>query len=150
MLGRARIRFWVRGGWALDFHVGRVTREHADIDVVTWLRHRERIRRLLMGRGFSVVAGYREPQLVLEKSGEEVSFLFIARRGGEIVVPGYEEWPFQPGAFPAAPKSLAGVGCRLVSVGELLHEKLHHEQWSGRPPRPKDLESIELLRELSR
>lgn len=93
--------------------------------------------------------GYREPQLVLEKHGEEVSFLFIARDQGQIVVPGYAAWPFDSRAFPAAPKTLAGVSCRVVSVQELLHDKLHHQEWSGRPLRPKDRESIELLRSLS-
>jgi hypothetical protein len=42
LLGRTRIRFWLRGGWALDFHLGRLTRDHADIDVVTWAPHRVR------------------------------------------------------------------------------------------------------------
>lgn len=148
LLAGSRIRFWLRGGWALDFHLGRVRPEHADVDVVTWLRHRDRIRHVLAARGLSEVSGYRHPQLVLEKHGEEVSFLFIVRDRGEIVVPGYEAWPFDRRAFPAAPKTLAGVSCRVVSVQELLHDKLHHEEWSGRPLRPKDRESIELLRSL--
>ena len=149
LLEQSRIRFWLRGGWALDFHLGRLTRQHADIDLVTWLRHRERIRRLLTSRGFAEVAGYPDPQLVLEKRGEEASFLFIARRDGQIVVPGYEAWPFRPGAFPNRRRSLRGVSARVVSAEELLYEKLHHEEWSGRPLRPKDHESIELLRALT-
>jgi hypothetical protein len=121
---------------------------HADIDVVTSLRHRERIRRLLTGRGFSIVPGYREPQLVLEKRGDEVSFLFVRRHGEDIVVPGYEPWPFSPEAFPEAPQTLAGVTCRVIPVDDLLWEKLHHQEWSGKPLRPKDRESIRLLRRL--
>ena len=148
VLSRARIRFWLRGGWALDFHLGRVRSGHADIDGVTWLRHRERIRRLLVARGFSVVPGYREPQLVLEKHGEEVSFLFVVRQGSEIVVPSYEAWPLRPQALPISSKALAGVSCRVVSVEELLHEKLLHHEWSGRPLRPKDRANVELLRSL--
>ena len=148
MLGRARIRFWLRGGWGLDFHLGRVRPGHADIDVVASLRHRERIRRLLVERGFSQVPGYQEPQLVLERHREEASFLFVVRQGGDVVVPGYERWPFTVGAFPLAPKALAGVTCRVLSVEELLEEKLLHHEWSGRPLRPKDRESIELLRGL--
>jgi Aminoglycoside-2''-adenylyltransferase len=149
LLGASAIRFWLRGGWALDFHLGRVTRQHADIDLVAWLRHRERIRRLLTCHGFSEVAGYPHPQLVLEKRGGEASFIFIARHEGQIVVPGYEAWPFRPGAFPASEKTLRGVRARVVSIEELLHEKLHHEEWSGRPLRPKDYESIALLRTLA-
>jgi hypothetical protein len=145
LLGGSNIRFWLRGGWALDFHLGCLTRQHADIDLVTWLRHRERLRHLLTSRGFSEVAKYPKPQLVLEKHGEEASFLFIVRHAGNIVVPGYEAWPFRPGTFPARPKTLHGVSARIVSSEELLHEKLHHEEWSGRPLRPKDHESIALL-----
>jgi hypothetical protein len=148
LLDHARIRFWLRGGWALDFHLGRVTREHADTDLVTWLRHRERIRLLLTDHGFALVPGYPEPQLVLEKRGQEASFLFIARIDGAIVVPGYESWPFPRGAFPDRRKTLGHVSARVVSPEELLHEKLHYEQWSGRPLRAKDDESIELLRSL--
>jgi hypothetical protein len=148
LLDQAAIRLWLRGGWALDFHLGRVTREHADIDLVTWLRHRERTRLLLTGHGFSPVPGYPEPQLVLEKLGQEASFLFIARHDGAIVVPGYEAWPFRPGSFPERRKTLGDVSARVVSPEELLYEKLHHEQWSDKPPRPKDDESIELLRTL--
>ena len=146
---RAAIRFWVRGGWAIDFHLGRTTREHEDIDLVTWLRHRGRVRSLLTTRGFSVVPGYPEPQLVLEKRGQEASFLFIARHEGDIVVPGYERWPFRPGGFPVARKTLRGVSACVVSLDQLLYEKPHHEQWSGKPLRAKDLESIELLRRLT-
>jgi len=150
VLGGARIRFWLRGGWALDFHLGEVRPGHADIDVVTRLRHRGRVRRLLTARGFSVVPGYREPQLVLEKLGEEVSFLFVVRRGEQLIVPGYEDWPLQPGALPDVAKTLAGVTSRVVSVEELLDEKLLHHQWSGRALRPKDRDSIALLRGLAR
>jgi hypothetical protein len=149
LLSDSNIRFWLRGGWALDFHLGRMTRQHADIDLVTWLRHRQRLRRLLTSRGFSGVAGYPKPQLVLEKSGEEASFIFIGRHAGDIVVPGYEAWPFRPGAFPAAPMTLDGVSARVVPPQQLLYEKLHHEEWSGRPLRHKDHESIALLRALT-
>jgi hypothetical protein len=143
------IPFWLRGGWALDFHLGRLTRRHADIDLVTWLRHRDHVRRVLAARNFSDVPGYPEPQLVFEKHGEEASFLFIVRHDGQIVVPGYEAWPFRPGSFPDRHKSLHGVRARVVSADELLYEKLHHEEWSGRPLRRRDHESIELLRRLT-
>jgi Aminoglycoside-2''-adenylyltransferase len=56
ILGSARIRFWLRGGWALDFHLGRVTRAHADIDVITWLWHRRRLSKALESSGFHELA----------------------------------------------------------------------------------------------
>jgi len=32
-LGRLRAPWWVAGGWAIDLHLGRVTRAHHDVDV---------------------------------------------------------------------------------------------------------------------
>jgi hypothetical protein len=40
------------------------------------------------------------------------------------------------------------VNARVLSADELLYEKLHHEEWSGRSLRPKDHESIALLKAL--
>lgn len=34
ILSRLRTCFWLRGGWAIDFMLGEVTRSHADIDLV--------------------------------------------------------------------------------------------------------------------
>ena len=101
ILGEACIRFWLRGGWALDFHLGRITRPHADVDLVTWRRHRDRIRRLLEPRGFAPVPSeFPEAQLVLEKHGQEIGFVFIVRGpDGTVVTPGFGEWPWLGGAF---------------------------------------------------
>ena len=35
-LDQKAIDYWRFGGWAVDFWVGRVTREHDDIDVAAW------------------------------------------------------------------------------------------------------------------
>jgi len=37
-LDHEAIDYWLFGGWAVDFWVGRVTREHDDIDVAAWRR----------------------------------------------------------------------------------------------------------------
>jgi hypothetical protein len=37
------IDYWLFGGWAVDFHVGKVTRSHADIDVAIWLADADRL-----------------------------------------------------------------------------------------------------------
>ena len=42
-LDEAGIAFWLRGGWALDFLVGRIRHDHADIDLVAWLADRDAI-----------------------------------------------------------------------------------------------------------
>ena len=47
-----KIGFWLRGGWALDFLLGRITRVHSDIDLVSWARERTRIQRGLLAHEF--------------------------------------------------------------------------------------------------
>jgi Aminoglycoside-2''-adenylyltransferase len=42
-LTRRALDYWLCGGWAVDFHAGRVTRRHADIDVAVWQADFERI-----------------------------------------------------------------------------------------------------------
>jgi hypothetical protein len=148
LLGEAHVRFWLRGGWALDFHAGRFTRPHKDVDLVTWSRHRRRVRRLLEQNGYTTVR-FDEPQIFFEKHRQEVNFAMI-RRGasGAIVTPQFEYWPWPEGAFSGPPRTLHGVTCRVLTVDALLDEKESYEEARGVPFRPKDEVSVRLLRGL--
>jgi hypothetical protein len=148
LLSEAHVRFWLRGGWALDFHAGRVTRPHKDVDLVTWTRHRRRLRRLLERNGYATVK-WDEPQVFFERDGEEVNFAMIERgHGGAIVTPQLEDWPWPKGAFSSPPRTLDGVTCRVMTLAALLEEKESYEDFRGVPLRPKDEVSLRLLREL--
>jgi hypothetical protein len=50
----ARVRWWRRGGLAIDFMLGLITRPHRDIDIVVWGRHRRRVYRVLSEAGFAL------------------------------------------------------------------------------------------------
>jgi hypothetical protein len=52
LLTRSGIDYWLFGGWAVDFHVGSITRAHDDIDVAVWLEDHERIAGLLEAEGW--------------------------------------------------------------------------------------------------
>jgi hypothetical protein len=147
LLGRAGIRFWLRGGWALDFHAGRITRAHRDIDLVTWARHRRRLVRLLEAAGYATRRS-ETAQIFVEKLGHEVNFVFLYRRGGEVVTPGFEHWPWPEGAFSQRRLELEGVLCRALSLEALLEEKEHYDAYLGTPLRPKDEVSLRALRAL--
>jgi Aminoglycoside-2''-adenylyltransferase len=41
--------WWVAGGWAIDLHVERLTREHADVDLVVLRDNQSLLRRFLAG-----------------------------------------------------------------------------------------------------
>ncbi|WP_255510129.1 nucleotidyltransferase domain-containing protein [Micromonospora sp. AP08] len=38
LTGAATIAVWLRGGWAMDFHLGAVSRPHVDVDWYCWRR----------------------------------------------------------------------------------------------------------------
>jgi Aminoglycoside-2''-adenylyltransferase len=152
VLADAEVDFWLRGGWALDFHLGEVTREHDDVDLVAWLADGERIRALLGPLGYvhaPLPNDRPELGLRLRKDSEEVAFVFVERtKGGALVTRGYEQWPWPDAMLEEPPRTLGGTSCRVLTAHALLDEKETYLDWSGRPPRPKDLESSELLRRL--
>lgn len=51
------IPIWVRGGWAVDFALGQITREHEDIDLFAWASGAQRLVEALEQAGFCPEAG---------------------------------------------------------------------------------------------
>jgi len=49
LLCRAGVPWWIAGGWAIDLHLGRQTRQHKDIDVLVLRPHLPRLREQLAG-----------------------------------------------------------------------------------------------------
>jgi hypothetical protein len=45
-LETAGLHYWLFGGWAVDFHVGRVTRPRGDIGLAVWSRQAPEIESL--------------------------------------------------------------------------------------------------------
>jgi hypothetical protein len=110
-LSAAGVRFWLRGGWAIDFLIGAVTRAHADVDAVAWRRHRIRVQRALTAAGYDIVRET-EKQIDFRKDGVDVTFVFLTRAGGGIASPRTPS--------PSGP----GVGTRCPSGGP---------SWAGSP-----------------
>lgn len=134
-LSRPRVGFWLRGGWAIDFLLGEVTRPHADIDLVAWLRHRERVQRALVEASFELI---RETEVQSDfcKNDQDVSFVFLKRAGdGGIVAHGIPEWTWRTNALPHRRFTLRGICARVVSPQQLLDEKEGYAS-GGRAGRP--------------
>jgi hypothetical protein len=151
-LDEAGIELWLRGGWALDFHLGEVTREHDDVDLVAWLADGPRIQALLEPLGYvpaPLPNDRPELGLRLRKDDEEVAFVFVeCARDGSLVTRGYEQWPWPAGMLEEPPRTLHGLTCRSLTAHALLDELETHADWSGHPLRPKDAGSVESLRRL--
>jgi hypothetical protein len=116
LLAALRVRAWLRGGWALDFHLGAVTRPHADIDLVTWARHRARLQRVLPAHGFALEREF-PVQTDFTKGGHGVSVVFIARgEDGRVTTPGIPAWAWRPDALPLRTRTPAGQGAYAYAV----------------------------------
>ena len=149
LLDDAHVRFWLRGGWALDFHAGRITRGHGDIDLVARPRQRFRIRKILEENGYRVERLADFASIHFSKRGQEMSLAFTWKgEKARSLTPGREFWPWPEDAFSNRRHTLHGIACRAMSLACLLGEKETYERYSGRPLREKDLVSIKLLRSL--
>ncbi len=150
ILSQQHVRFWLRGGWALDFLLGRITRSHADLDLVVWQRHRERIQHVLGEAGYRL-----DRELPVQsdfvKDGQDVTLVFIERSpSGSIAGHGTPEWTWQSDALPDHRYCLHGTCARVVAPHQMVHDQEGYEAATGQPPRPKDLETIKTLQAIMR
>ncbi len=120
------IAYWLFGGWAVDFHAGRITRSHEDIDLAIWLDDEPRVAAILAASGWTHAP---EPDedggTGYERGGVRLELTYLVRRAdGRIVVPLRDvdaAWP--EGAFAADERSLAGVSAHVIALVALKRGK---------------------------
>lgn len=126
LLARHELAYWLFGGWAVDFHVGRVTRPHGDIDIAVWSDDRARLATLLLDdawlhRPEDGEDGY----TCYERRGIRLELAFLARGDrGDIYTPlrnGRGEWPAN--SFGDEVAHLRGVSARVVGRDALIADK---------------------------
>jgi hypothetical protein len=120
------IVYWLFGGWAVDFHAGKVSRPHDDLDLAVWLKDHDRIAALLATDGWSHTpeqgedgyTGYQRNDVWLELA-------FLARdANGDTYTPleeGRGTWP--EGSFGNDVAELGGVRARVIGLGALKADK---------------------------
>jgi hypothetical protein len=120
------IEYWLFGGWAVDFHAGEITRDHADLDIAVWQRDQDRIASLLATESWTHAPEPNEDgytAYVREKVRLEVAFLALAG-SGEVVTPledGQGSWP--DGAFQDDAVELSGTRAKVISLAALKADK---------------------------
>jgi hypothetical protein len=120
------IDYWLFGGWAVDFHVGRVTRDHADVDVAVWQADLDRIRALLEAQGWVQAPEPGEDGYTgYERHGLRLELAFLAcDEAGTIYTPlaeGRGDWPV--GSFGETQGEVDGVRARVVDLASLIEDK---------------------------
>ena len=122
----AGIESWVFGGWAVDFHVGAVTRAHADLDLAVWAADVARVSELLEADGWSSAPEEGEDGYTgFERDGVRLELAFLAvLEDGRVCTPlrdGFASWP--AGAFGGEIGELEGVRARVIGLDALREEK---------------------------
>jgi hypothetical protein len=125
-LEREGFEYWLFGGWAVDFYVGAITREHGDIDLAVWAHDARAIEELLRARGWRHKpkpeedggTGYEQDAVRVELTflaSDDNARIFVAFRNQNIL------WSEQP--FGNKKLKLSGVSARLVPLALLKNDK---------------------------
>jgi aminoglycoside-2''-adenylyltransferase len=154
VLGAADISAWLFGGWGLDARIGRITREHGDVEF--WVERADagRSKEVLTGAGATALAT-QPPEEACEFTwdGADFSTAYFDRRpdGAFIQLQGrWSDWLFPPGSFGSDPGVLEGMPVLAMSVAGMLAMKEQYPRLrNGGPWRQKDIEDIEILRGLA-
>ena len=153
-LGAAGISAWLFGGWGLDARIGRITREHGDIEFWVERLDAERSKAVLVGAGATALTT-QPPAEACEFTWDGVDFstaYFDRQPDGWFSQPHgrWSDWLFPPGSFGAEPVTLDGMPVLAMSVSGMLamKEQFPHLR-NGRPWRQKDIDDIKTLRRLT-
>jgi hypothetical protein len=145
------IECWLRGGWALDFLLGRITRPHGDIDLFIWSRDAEVLLAALWQHGYVPVAGPPpEQQRNLTKAGEELHATLLERSKVGVVTAGGRwadsAWP--DGMLDGPVGRIGDVRCPVISAEAQLWAKVEIPKALAHTQREYDATDIALLHEL--
>jgi hypothetical protein len=153
-LGTAGVPAWLFGGWGLDARIGRITREHGDIEFWVERVDAERSKAVLEGAGATALATQPpEESCEFTWDGAGFSTAYFDRRpdGAFIQLQGrWSDWRFPPDSFGDEPGTLAGAPVLAMSVAGMLAMKEQYPHLrNGGPWRQKDIDDIEVLRALA-
>ena len=126
VLAKQGIDYWLFGGWAVDFHAGRVTRNHGDVDLAVWQSDLDRVSGLLEAHGWAHAPEPGEQGYTgYERDDVRVELAFLAQNDtGTIYTPlsdGQGDWP--AGSFGDDIAEVNGVHARVVSLASLIEDK---------------------------
>jgi Aminoglycoside-2''-adenylyltransferase len=153
-LDAAGISAWLFGGWGLDARIGRITREHGDVEL--WVERTD------AGRSKTVLTGASATALATQPPEEACEFTwdgtdfstayFDRRPDGSFSQPlgRFSDWLFPPGSFSDEPGTLDGTPVLAMSAAGMLAMKEQYPRLrNGRPWRQKDINDMAVLRKLA-
>jgi hypothetical protein len=143
------LEYWLFGGWAVDFWVGSITRDHDDIDVAAPRSDQDAIKAALLGVGWrhtpavDEVVGTR-----YQLGGVEAEFTFVVPDAdGRVFIPFDQPLMWSAEPFGSDRRELLGVSCRTIPL-RLLTEGKRKFVDKGRAEAAKDRADYEALAKL--
>jgi lincosamide nucleotidyltransferase A/C/D/E len=152
VLATAGVRWWLFGGWGIDAHIGRITREHGDIEL--WVRNdaADAVRTALVVHGFEAIATQPpEEAQEFERDGVRFSAAFFVRTDDGYARPEgrWSDWSFPPGSFGDLVGTIRELRVPVMSIAGMLAMKTQYATLrNGHPLRPKDIADMVVLRGL--
>jgi hypothetical protein len=137
----------------VDFHAGTVTRAHDDVEFFIWEHDGPRAAAVLGAAGYQLVHHPHPEEASIWRKDEQVVELYFltVNHHGEVVGRGrWENWPLPPNALGSNVRMVEGVRSPVVSIECILSTKLEYQQYTGVPPRARDLADVEALRRATR
>jgi hypothetical protein len=145
------IEVWLRGGWAMDFFLGEVTRDHRDIDWFAWSSDGASLDVRLGRRGYRRMPGPPpDQQLDMVKDGEDLSFNLLRKDDTGRAVVGGGPWagsPWPSNMLETHTGRIGDLRCPIIAPQAQIEIKQMMPVWvPGTPRRAKDTEDIVRLR----
>ena len=144
---------WLFGGWGLDARIGRITREHGDVEF--WMERCDGPRSMaaLVDAG-AMVLPTQPPEESCEFTWMGVDFstaYFDRQPDGTFTTEGrWSDWVFPADSFGDVPGTLDGDLVPAMSVAGMLAMKEQFPKLrNGRPWRDKDVGDLKAVRALS-
>jgi hypothetical protein len=131
--------------------LGKITRSHDDIDLITWIQNRESLEDELLKAGYEktrVKEEFRDRQSDFRKDSVEITLGYISRSDdGSLIMNGLPEWIWRPDSLLQQTFILNDLSAKVLNPKQLLEEKEVYEQ-IGRTLRQKDAESKKILNQI--
>ncbi|MBL1107683.1 aminoglycoside adenylyltransferase [Streptomyces sp. 5-8] len=144
------VPLWLRGGWAMDFFLGEVTRDHGDIDWFARAGDARVLADVLARLGHTPVPGPpADLQLDFVKDALDSSFTLVdTDAAGRVTVAGgpWAGTPWPDGMLGTEPGRIGALEAPIVDPRVQIEIKRMMPVWDpSRPRRAKDAEDIARL-----
>ncbi len=144
----SNIRFWLIGGWGIDFLAGRITREHEDIDII--INQNDYFRALeLLRYNFSITEYIEFTKIKVLIKNIKLDICFYVEHSDELFIDLDRKdenfYPTPYDSFPLEFQKLHNLTCRTVSWSAQYVAKEGYYYFCKNKKRAKDISDLKII-----